>query len=308
MPARDLAQSDTVLIDGFSDHLALERHLAPSTVDAYRRDLSQLGAFLRRNRRDLPGAGIDDLRRFLAQLTSLGYARASIARRVGAIHTFYRWAVSHEVVAEDPAALLGRPKVVNRLPVVLRVPEAAALVESPVVTADASDVDAAVALRDRAILELMYGSGLRVSEVAGLTLDRVDLERGRVMVVGKGDKEREVPLGDPAREAVAGWLVVRGVLGVGRDDELFVNRRGRPIGPRDIRRLVGRYAGLALSGRRVTPHTLRHSFATHLLEGGADIRSVQEMLGHASVATTQRYTHVSRARLFEAYERSHPRA
>ena len=308
MPARDLAQSDTALIDGFSDHLTLERHLAPSTVDAYRRDLSQLGAFLRRNRRDLPGAGIDDLRRFLALLTSLGYARASIARRVGAIHTFYRWAVSREVVAEDPAALLGRPKVVNRLPVVLRMPEAAALVEAPVVTADAGDVEAAVALRDRAILELMYGSGLRVSEVAGLTLDRVDLERGRVMVVGKGDKEREVPLGDPARDAVAGWLVVRGVLGVGRDDELFVNRRGRPIGPRDIRRLVGRYAGLALSGRRVTPHTLRHSFATHLLEGGADIRSVQEMLGHASVATTQRYTHVSRARLFEAYERSHPRA
>ncbi|HEU4831848.1 MAG TPA: tyrosine recombinase XerC [Actinomycetota bacterium] len=307
MPVRHLAQSDVALIDGFADHLALERHLATSTVDAYRRDLSQLAAFLRRSRRDLPGAEIDDLRRFLAQLTSLGYARASIARRVGAIHTFYRWAVSREVVAEDAAALLGRPKVVNRLPVVLRVPEAAALVEAPVVTVDASDVDTAVALRDRAILELMYGSGLRVSEVAGLTIDRVDLERGRVTVVGKGDKEREVPLGDPAREAVAAWLVVRGVLGAGRD-ELFMNRRGRPIGPRDIRRLVGRYAGVALSGRRVTPHTLRHSFATHLLEGGADIRSVQEMLGHASVATTQRYTHVSRARLFEAYEQSHPRA
>jgi integrase/recombinase XerC len=305
MPARDLLQSDVDLIDGFADHLALERHLAPSTVEAYRRDLSQLAAFLRRNRRDLPGAEIDDLRRFLAQLTSLGYARASIARRVGATHTFYRWAVSREVVAEDPAALLGRPKVVNRLPVVLRVPEAAALVEAPVLTANTSDVDAAVALRDRAILELMYGSGLRVSEVAGLTIDRVDLERGRVTV---GDKEREVPLGDLAREAVAAWLAVRGVLGPGRDDELFMNRRGRPIGPRDIRRLVGRYAGVALSGRRVTPHTLRHSFATHLLEGGADIRSVQEMLGHASVATTQRYTHVSRARLFEAYEQSHPRA
>ena len=131
MPARDLPQSDVALIDGFADHLAFERHLAPSTVDAYRRDLSQLATFLRRGRRDLPGARLDDLRRFLAQLTSLGYARASIARRVGAIHTFYRWAVSREVVAEDPAALLGRPKVVNRLPVVLRVPEAAALVEAP---------------------------------------------------------------------------------------------------------------------------------------------------------------------------------
>jgi site-specific recombinase XerD len=165
-----------------------------------------------------------------------------------------------------------------------------------------------VALRDRAILELMYGSGLRVSEVAGVTVDRVDLDRGRVTVVGKGDKEREVPLGDPARQAVVAWLTVRSVLAPGEGDELFINRRGRPIGPRDIRRLVGRYGRAVLSGRRVTPHTLRHSFATHLLEGGADIRAVQEMLGHASVATTQRYTHVSRSRLFEAYEQSHPRA
>ena len=308
MAARDLPQSDVALIDGFMDHLALERHLSPATVEAYRRDLSQLAAFLRRARRDLPGAGIDDLRRFLAQLTSLGYARASIARRVGAIHTFYRWAVSSGAVAEDPAALLGRPKVISRLPVVLRVAEAAALVEAPDAGEDGSEVESAVALRDRAILELMYGSGLRVSEVAGVTVDRVDLDRGRVTVVGKGDKEREVPLGDPARQAVVAWLTVRSVLAPGEGDELFINRRGRPIGPRDIRRLVGRYGRAALSGRRVTPHTLRHTFATHLLEGGADIRAVQEMLGHASVATTQRYTHVSRSRLFEAYEQSHPRA
>jgi integrase/recombinase XerC len=308
MAARDLPRSDVALIDGFAQHLALERHLASSTVDAYRRDISQLAAFLRRTRRDLPGAGLDDLRRFLAQLTSLGYARASIARRVGAIHTFYRWTVSSGVVAQDPAALLGRPKVISRLPVVLRVAEAAALVETPDAGEDASEVESAVALRDRAILELMYGSGLRVSEVAGVTVDRVDLDRSRVTVVGKGDKEREVPLGDHARQAVAAWLTVRSVLAPGEGDELFMNRRGRPIGPRDIRRLVGRYGRAALSGRRVTPHTLRHSFATHLLEGGADIRAVQEMLGHASVATTQRYTHVSRSRLFEAYEQSHPRA
>ena len=308
MTARYLPHPDVALIDGFTDYLALERHLSPATVEAYRRDVSQLAGFLRRARRDLPGAGIDDLRRFLAQLTSLGYARASIARRVGAIHTFYLWAVSSGVVAEDPAALLGRPKVISRLPVVLRVAEAAALVEAPDAGGDASEVESAVVLRDRAILELMYGSGLRVSEVAGVTVDRVDLDRGRVTVVGKGDKEREVPLGDPARQAVVAWLTVRSVLAPGEADELFINRRGRPIGPRDIRRLVGRYGRAALSGRRVTPHTLRHSFATHLLEGGADIRAVQEMLGHASVATTQRYTHVSRSRLFEAYEQSHPRA
>ena len=308
MQARDLPQSDAALIQAFADHLALERHLADSTVDAYGRDLAQLAGFLRRTRRELPSARLQDLRRFLAQLTTLGYARASIARRVGAIHTFYRWAKARGVVQDDPSALLGRPKVVSRLPVVLRVPEAATLVEAPEAAAGASAADAAVAARDRAILELMYGSGLRVSEVAGLTIERIDLDRGRVTVFGKGDKEREVPLGDPAREAVEAWLFVRDVLQPGSGDALFTNRRGRPIGPRDIRRLVGRYAGATLSGRRVTPHTLRHSFATHLLEGGADIRAVQEMLGHASVATTQRYTHVSRSRLFEAYERSHPRA
>jgi integrase/recombinase XerC len=308
LQARDLPQSDAALIQAFADHLALERHLADSTVDAYGRDLAQLAGFLRRTRRELPSARLQDLRRFLAQLTTLGYARASIARRVGAIHTFYRWAKARGVVQDDPSALLGRPKVVSRLPVVLRVPEAATLVEAPEAAAGSSAADAAVAARDRAILELMYGSGLRVSEVAGLTIERIDLDRGRVTVFGKGDKEREVPLGDPARESVEAWLVVRDVLQPGSGDALFTNRRGRPIGPRDIRRLVGRYAGATLSGRRVTPHTLRHSFATHLLEGGADIRAVQEMLGHASVATTQRYTHVSRSRLFEAYERSHPRA
>lgn len=308
MQAHDLPRSDAALIQAFADHLALERHLADSTVDAYRRDLTQLAAFLRRARRGLSTARLPDLRRFLAQLTTLGYARASIARRVGAIHTFYRWADARAVVESDPSTLLGRPKVISRLPVVLRVPEATALVEAPDSAAGGSEADAAVAARDRAILELLYGSGLRVSEVSGLTIDRVDLDRGRISVIGKGDKEREVPLGDPAREAVEAWLAVRDVLEPGTCGELFTNRRGRSIGPRDIRRLVGRYAGAMLSGRRVTPHTLRHSFATHLLEGGADIRAVQEMLGHASVATTQRYTHVSRSRLFDAYERSHPRA
>jgi integrase/recombinase XerC len=307
LQTRDLPQSDAALIRAFADHLALERHLAASTVDAYRRDLAQLAAFLRRTRRELSNARLRDLRRFLAQLTTLGYARASIARRVGAIHSFYRWANARRIVPSDPSALLGRPKVVSRLPVVLRVPEAAALVEAPGAAEGASETDVAVAARDRAILELMYGSGLRVSEVAGLTIERLDLDRGRVTVIGKGDKEREVPLGDPARQAVESWLDIRHVLEPGTHDELFTNRRGRPIGPRDIRRLVGRYAA-KLPGRRVTPHTLRHSFATHLLEGGADIRAVQEMLGHASVATTQRYTHVSRSRLFEAYRRSHPRA
>jgi site-specific recombinase XerD len=310
------ASSDDALIGGFANHLRYERHLAPSTVAAYRRDLAQLSRFLGRGGDGLSTAGLNDLRRFLAQLTTLGYARASIARRVGAIHTFYRWARGRGVVERDPSVLLGRPKVTSRLPVVLRPTEAAALVEAPELGGgDEADQDAArraraVALRDRAILELLYGSGLRVAEVAGLSITAADLDRGRVSVTGKGSKEREVPMSDVSCDVIAAWLSEGRHLLEPAEGEtaLFLNLRRRPISPRDIRRLVGRYGGATLSGRRVTPHTLRHSFATHLLEGGADIRAVQELLGHASVATTQRYTHVTRSRLFEAYRQSHPRA
>ena len=300
---------DEALITAFADHLELERRLSEHTVAAYRRDLTQLAVFLARQRRSLVVATYPELRRFLAQQATLGYARSSIARRVGAIHTFYRWATGRHLVPRDPAALLGRPKVVNRLPTVLRVREAAELVEAPTAPEDADPAGSAVALRDRAILELMYGSGLRVAEVAGLTVDRVDLARGRVMVLGKGSKEREVPMSEPACVATEVYLALaRAEMSEKGSVAMFFNRRGNPIGTRDIRRLVARYGAQMPSGRHVTPHTLRHSFATHLLEGGADIRAVQELLGHASVATTQRYTHVSRTRLFEAYKQSHPRA
>jgi integrase/recombinase XerC len=309
-----LPPSQLHLVAAFADHLRLERHLSAHTVVAYQRDLLELGGFLRRAGSSLEEADRATLRRFLAQQHTLGYARASIARRVGAIHTFYRWALAENRVPLDPSSSLGSPKVVNRLPTVLRPSEAEALVEAPPIdqTDGGSDeggaVAGAIALRDRAVLELLYGSGLRVSEVAGLTLDRVDLARGRVLVMGKGSKEREVPMSDPAVEALRRWVADgRDVLGTG-STSLFFNRKGRPIGQRDIRTLVEGYSGRLLPGRRVTPHTLRHSYATHLLEGGADIRAVQELLGHATVATTQRYTHVSRTRLFEAYERSHPRA
>jgi integrase/recombinase XerC len=299
---------DETLIREFAAHLELERRLSEHTVAAYRRDVTQLAVFLGRQGGSLTTVTYPELRRFLAQQATLGYARSSIARRVGAIHTFYRWAAARGVVDRDPAVLLGRPKVANRLPGVLRPREAAELVEIPDAAEDASSFERAIALRDRAILELMYGSGLRVGEVAGLTVDRLDLARGRVTVMGKGSKEREVPLSDPAREALETYLRHgRRELSDGSSSAFF-NRRKRQIGTRDIRRLVGRYGERTLGGRQVTPHTLRHSFATHLLEGGADIRAVQELLGHASVATTQRYTHVSRTRLFEAYRQSHPRA
>jgi len=311
VPGEDLTVSDVRLIEAFVMHLRHERRLSEHTVAAYRRDLIQVGAFLRRGGSSLEQASHQQLRRFLAHQHTLGYARASIARRVGTIHTFYRWTISTGELTSDPSLLLGRPKVVNRLPSVLRPREAASLVESPRASrgSDVDPVERAVALRDRAVLELLYGSGLRVAEVAGLTVDRVDLDRGRVTIRGKGDKERGVPLSDPSVDAVRAYLSAGRPTMSGEDRRtMFFNRKGKPFSGRDIRAMVRRYAERLLPGRRITPHTLRHSFATHLLEGGADIRAVQELLGHASVATTQRYTHVSRTRLFDAYERSHPRA
>jgi integrase/recombinase XerC len=312
----ELPPSEVDLIDAFTAHLALERRLAATTVAAYRRDVRRLSTFLCRGGASLATATYPSLRRFLAQQHTLGYARASIARGVASIRTFYRWAHDDGRIGADPSVLLVRPKVVHRLPTVLRPAEAAAIAEAPTrgeppagVDAERDPVERAVAQRDVAALELMYGSGLRVGEVASLTVDRVDIDRRRVTVIGKGSKEREVPMSDFAVDAIEAFLREgRAALAPDGSDALFHNRRGNPFSSRDIRTMVERYGGTVLPGRRVTPHTLRHSFATHLLEGGADIRAVQELLGHASVATTQRYTHVSRARLFEAYELSHPRA
>ena len=297
------------LIDAFLAHLRLERHLSANTLAAYGTDLLHLATFLHRSHRTLEEVDQATLRRFLAQQHALGYARASIARRVGAIHTFYRWASDAGRIDRDPSLLLGRPKVANRLPTVLRAGEAAALMEAPASTPAEDPVAAAVRLRDEAILELLYGSGLRVSELTTVTLDGLDLDGGRVHVLGKGSKERRVPVSEYAVVALRAWLADgRPTLATVPTEALFVNRKHKPMSPRDVRAMVDGYAGDLLPGRRVGPHTLRHSFATHLLEGGADIRAVQELLGHSSVATTQRYTHVSRTRLFEAYERSHPRA
>jgi site-specific recombinase XerD len=311
----EITRADLELIEGFVDHLSLERRLSENTVTAYRRDLEALALFQSRAGSGLPDATRVSLRRFVAQQTTRGFARSSVARRVAAIRTFYRWAKARGRMPNDPASSLGSPKVSSRLPSVLRQAEAAALAEAPVIKEPEpgeegpSEFEIAVARRDRAVLELMYGSGLRVGEVCGLTLERVDLARGRVVVMGKGSKERELPLSDFAAEALEDYLAEgRAVLATVGSNALFFNRRHKPMTPRDARAMVEKYRNEMLSDRRVSPHTLRHSFATHLLEGGADIRSVQELLGHASLATTQRYTHVSRGRLFAAYKQSHPRA
>lgn len=302
-----MPQSEADLLETFVAHLRDERKLSPNTVGAYRRDLDQLFRFLERGHIAVTSATYYDLRRFLGQQATLGYARASVARRVGAIRTFFRWARREGLVLDDPAALLGRPKVHSRLPTVLRPAEAAAIIETPSPAEGSGEQGRCIALRDRAILELLYGSGLRVSEATGLTLDRLDLDRSRVTVMGKGSKERVVPMTDLAVGALRDY-VREGRPSLAGDDgaTLFFNRRKRAMTPRDVRAMIALLA--KGSGRRITPHTFRHSFATHLLDGGADLRAVQELLGHATVATTQRYTHVSKDRLFEAYARSHPRA
>jgi integrase/recombinase XerC len=306
------------------DHLLHERRLSANTAQAYRTDLTGLAVFLERARRSLTDADHGAIRRWLAQLATLRYARASIGRKAASVRTFYAWAARRGLVTRNPAALLARPRGESRLPTVLKPQEASALTSAP-------PEDDPVGLRDRAVLELLYGSGLRVGEVCGLDLDDVDLDAQRVRVMGKGSKERVVPMGDYARAALLEYVaegrpffVARGAQARGEavDDvatgaqadrgtdagTLFFNRRGKRMTPRDTRAMVDRYVSGVLSGRKVSPHTLRHSFATHLLEAGADIRTVQELLGHATLATTQRYTHVSRGRLFDAYRRSHPRA
>ena len=291
-------------LDAFLRHLALERRLSARTVDAYRQDLTALRSFLERSGTDLRGATYPLLRRWLAQLRTREYARATIARRAAAVRAFYRFATRRGLMSRNPAVLLVSPKLGTRLPTVLKPGEAEDLVEAPL----EDDVWAA---RDRALLELLYGCGLRVAEACGLDADEVDLAGERLRVMGKGGREREVPMGEAAADALRAYLDgARELAPPGATDTaaLFRNRRGKRLAPRDARAVVEKYRRRVLSGRKVSPHTLRHSFATHLMEGGADIRAVQELLGHASLSSTQRYTHVSKGRLFGAHRQSHPRA
>lgn len=300
----------------FLDHLRLERGLSEHTVLAYRGDLLSLSEFLARGSTNLLDARLPQLRRWLAHLVTRGFARSSVARKAAAIKTFYAWAHRRRLVEANPASLLSSPSSASRLPTVLKASEASALAAAP-------DDGDPVGIRDRAILELLYGSGLRVAELCHLNTSDVDLLGHRVRVVGKGSKERVVPMGDFEVLAIGEYLkdarnwFLKGKEEADADssrrgrpqvEALFFNRRGKRMTPRDVRAMIDGYIRRVLAGRKVSPHTLRHSFATHLLEGGADIRSVQELLGHATLATTQRYTHVSKGRLFDAYRQSHPRA
>jgi integrase/recombinase XerD len=297
-------------VERFLDYLAVERGLSRNTLDAYRRDLRRYEAFLgRRGIVDLARAGEGDIAAFVADLSASeyapgkGYRASSVARALAAVRSLHRFLVLEGEAEADPAEGVARPKVPRNLPRPLTVDEVAALVAAP-------GQDGPVPLRDRAILETLYGAGLRISELVALDVDDVDLEEGSVRALGKGAKERIVPLGRFAVKSLEAYLTrARPTLAGPRSrGALFLNRRGGRLtrqGSTNIIKEMARRAGIR---KRVTPHMLRHSFATHLLEGGADVRVVQELLGHASLATTQIYTLVTQDRLRDVYFTAHPRA
>jgi site-specific recombinase XerD len=272
-------------------------------VEAYGRDLAAFAAWAGRGGHDGP-ASVDRtvLRRYLANLSTRRYARRSIARKASTLRRYFAWCARRGLVTADPSVGLSAPSGDGRLPRVLKQDELTALLDDP----PAADEALGVRARDDAVLEVLYGSGLRVGELCSLDVDDLDLERGRALVWGKGDKRRAVPLSEHAVSALRVWLR-DGRAHLAGDasppEALFLNRRGRRLGPRDVRRLLDRR-----SAAPTHPHALRHTFATHLLDGGADLRAVQELLGHADLATTQRYTHVSRERLRAVYDATHPRA
>lgn len=296
------------LITTFERHLRSERNRSAHTQRAYVGDLRHLAAHL-------TDAGVvawrevrlADLRAWLATMSEGGAARSTIARRSAAARTFFRWALRAGHVDADPSLRLLAPRASKHLPGVLRQREATALLDVATVASDDADP---VHLRNRAMLELLYASGIRVSELVGLDVDDLDREQRTVRVTGKGDKQRTVPFGVPAAEAIDAWLV-RGrpqLVTAESAAAVFLGRRGRRVDPRQVREVVHQLLAHVPDAPDLGPHGLRHSAATHLLEGGADLRMVQELLGHASLSTTQIYTHVSTDRLRRSFQQAHPRA
>jgi integrase/recombinase XerC len=303
----ELPEAFTRALADYERHLAIERNLSAHTVRAYLGDLVSLLTHLSRLGHDrLEDLDRRSLRSWLANQHTRGKARSTLARRTTTVRGFTAWLTRTGRLATDPGAGLVSPKPHRTLPPVLRADEAASLIEAIVVDAE----DGPVGLRDLAILELLYATGIRVGELCGLDVDDLDRERQVVRVLGKGRKERTVPYGGPAARALARWL------GEGRPQlarpgsgaALFLGSRGGRIDQRAVRRMTHERIAEVPGAPDIGPHGLRHSAATHLLEGGADLRAVQELLGHASLATTQLYTHVTTDRLRKAYQQAHPRA
>ncbi len=291
----------------FLQFLAAQRNASPLTIKSYREDLSHLQHYLAEQFGTTPAVDqvtAVDLRGYLGQLHQQQYSRSTIARRLAAVRSFFRYTILQGWCRTNPAKALRNPRPQRKLPHFLSTQDVARLLEAP-------DTATPLGLRDRAILEVMYSAGLRVSEVVGLNDGDLDFAGSLLRVRGKGRRERLAPLGSYAQAALKPWLAARTLapdVPAGPAAPVFVNRFGRRLTTRSVARMLEKYLKITGLDQRTSPHTLRHSFATHLLDAGADIRSVQELLGHKSLATTQIYTHVSTAQLLRAYQAAHPHA
>lgn len=321
-------------LKAFLQYLKLNRHLSPHTVRAYENDVTQYLAFVsagmgkKMSQLEPVELSMDSVRLHLADLNSAGKARSSVARKLSALKTFIRYLRREEVIAHDPTAMAVAPRRDQTIPVFLSEPEITRLIETP-------NTGDPLGRRDRAILELFYASGLRLSELVAIDLEDVNLSGRMVRVMGKGRKERLIPFNQSAHDAIRVWMNDRAAIratvrrpkavvspkrrgvaaktsraGVTADlgDPLFVNYRGSRLTDRSVDRLLRKYVAQCSTRMGISPHALRHSFATHLLQRGADLRAIQELLGHAALSTTQRYTHVNAAQLIDVYRKSHPRA
>jgi len=299
----DQRPSNEQLADAFLEHLRVERNLSPRTVTAYASDIAGLCDWAVREGVHFLDADHRRLRRYLAEMDRARYSKRTIARRLAATRSFYRYLVRRELISSSPAAVLATPKAPRRLPDVASESLIDQLLALPEVTTPSG-------LRDLAILELLYASGIRVSELSGLDLGDVDMASATVRVMGKGSRERIVPIHPLAIKRIREYLTNgRPSLDKGKSQgALFLNRLGTRLRADGVRRMLERYLQELGQSARITPHDLRHSFATHLLEGGADLRTVQELLGHVALSTTQIYTHVSTRHLREVHKGAHPRA
>ena len=301
-------------IDQFCDHLTYERNVSKHTLRNYHSDLVQFYDHIaprdhEGNRRRVDVKQIDNLtiREYLATLYEKKKKKTSIARKLATLRTFFKFLCREQVLDLNPARLVASPRLETKLPVTLSVDEVFRFVETP-------DTDTPLGKRDRSILEMLYGTGMRVSELCGLNIDDIDFSHMAIRVRGKGRKERIVPFGGKAKEALETYLGVRGELLVEAAEEdrdpmaVYLNYQGTRISTRSVGRMVDKYLKICAEVHNISPHSLRHSFATHLLNAGADLRAIQELLGHARLSTTQKYTHVSHDRMMEVYDRAHPKA
>lgn len=290
-------------IEIFLAYLKVEKNASPHTIASYRRDLNQLAAFL--DERKISMTGVDNivLRTFLSVLFERGIKKSTIARKLAAMRSFFQYGLRMKWISDNPAKVVSTPRQERYIPSFLSEEEVRAFLDLP-------QSDRPLDLRDRALLELLYATGLRVSELVGIDNEDINFKERLIRIRGKGKKERIVPFGKAAEESIIGYLKKRTSINRGAIDgqAVFLNYRGRRLTSRSVERIVDKHIVSSASRRKISPHSLRHSFASHLLSRGADLRAIQEFLGHASLATTQKYTHMDLKQLLEVYRKSHPRS